>query len=73
VQVTECLERLAWPSLSCFWKSQRTREGLQGSCSFLLQLFSEVIGEKEVVDIPLIAKRALAVGTDRSVEMILDL
>lgn len=34
---------------------EHTGEGLQGSRSLLLQFFAEIIGEKEVMDIPLVA------------------
>lgn len=52
---------------------RHTWQCLQGSCSLLLQLFAEVIGKKEVVDIALVSQGILVVRTDWSVQMVLDL
>lgn len=46
---------------------------MQGSCSLLLQFLTEVIREKEIVHIALVAQSILIVRADWRVKMILDL
>lgn len=46
---------------------------MKGSCGLLLQLFAEVIGEKEIVDVALVAKGILVMRTNGRVKMILNL
>lgn len=43
---------------------QHTGQRLQRSSGFLLQFFPEIIGQEEVVHIPLIAKGILVVRTN---------
>lgn len=54
-------------------KIHHTREGLQGSRRFLLQLFTDFVREKQLMYVALVAQSILVVRANGGVKMILDL
>lgn len=52
---------------------QHTRESLKGSRGFLLQLFAQVVGDKEIMHVALVTQCVLAVRANWGIEMVLNL
>ena len=46
---------------------------MEGGCSLLLQFLAEIIWQKEIMDVTLVAKRILVMRTDGCIEVILNL
>lgn len=58
---------------TCTTGARHTRQSLQSSCRFLLQLFTNFVREEKVVHIALISQGVLAVRANWGVHVILDL
>jgi hypothetical protein len=54
-------------------KARHTRKGLQSSRRFLLQFFSNIVGEEKIMHIALIPQGVLAVRANGSVKVVLNL